>query len=361
MKKTRYAFFGIVLITGYLFGGQKGESVSLNWKGNEVFIFSQCLTDPWIEAIKSAEKTIELTAYSLSNSKIISALIEARKKGVDVKVQVQPKEYHLEKGLISSSLQEKMKKQGVKIYPLSERFSHVDYGMIIVDGTIALIGTNNLDNECSEEDKETRGKDVKVLPGRNFSLSIVDSDLVQKMQKVFLADIENKRIVPDYLPLVWGPDYQRTAMLEMMNSAQKSILIYQKDFTDKGLAQALAGAAKAGIDVRVIMMSVGLEGKSNPNIPNQVFLTNAGVKIVLNEKYHIYAEVVIVDDEKIYLGSGKFQTEALDTARELGIITTNRKVINAVSKIFEEDWAASKKFEIPPLDQKEEKMLMQED
>lgn len=128
----------------------------------------------------------------------------------------------------------------------------------------------------------------------------------------------------------------------MINSARKSIRIYQQDFTDIGIAQAVAGAARAGVNVEVIMMPFPFSKSEDKNTPNQNLIQEAGGKIYLHTHHYIHAKVMIIDAEDVenrlmYIGSCNFYTPSLDQTRELGLLSADDEQIKQVNAVFDCD------------------------
>jgi len=308
------------------------------WDKNTVFVLPEDGRTPIVTAIQAAKKTLHMAAYRLSDPQILQALEGARKKGVQIKLLIQPTLSQHEKSHAENAM-EKLKSLGIEIYTLSTRFSQAHYKLILVDETWGILGTGNLDTESFDGEGDTPAC-------RDFFVPVLHPVLVREALRVFNADIQDHRIVPHPRKLIWGPDYQRSTFLKMINSAKKSIHIYQQDIQDKGILEALAGAARAGVDVKIIMMPFPFSKTVDNNIPNQTLITQAGGKVALNTKYYIHAKVMIVDERDMYIGSCNFYPESLDRARELGIIIQSPKAIHKVLEIFNEDWKISTLFKV---------------
>ena len=324
---------------------------SLNWQPDDVFVFPKVGRTPWIKAIESAEREINISAYKLSDPAMMEALRKAAGRGIKITLLAQPEPVHNEQsGNVKTPIEE-LKQNGIQVYMLSPRFNQAHYKMIVVDREVGMISTGNLDEESFDG---LPGQKIEAT--RDFAVPIFDKEKLGEMNRVFLADCQDKRVPLAGLDvirrpaLVWGPDQQRTAFLQMINHATKSIRIYQQDFQDVGIAEAVAGAARAGVDARIIMMPFPFSKTKDNNIPNQTLMTKAGAQVGLNTSNYIHAKILIVEDEDgnrwMYVGSCNFYPSSLDGTRELGIVTQNKKQIDAVLGVFESDWKKSKIFEI---------------
>jgi hypothetical protein len=55
----------------------------------------------------------------------------------------------------------------------------------------------------------------------------------------------------------------------------------------------------------------------------------------------LHTRVIIRDGKQAFLGSQSLRKLELDSRREIGIIVSSRKVISALTTIFDDDWKAS--------------------
>ncbi len=333
MQKT---FLHLIFTSWMLLTGIAQAHPPKEFDKNMIFVFPEAGRTPLITAINSAKKTIDMAAYRLSDPQIIETLEKAKKRGVTIHLLIEPNIFVHEKGYGTNPI-DHLKSIGIHIYTLSKRFNQAHYKMIVIDKSWGLLGTGNAAQDAFEGTED-------VPACRDFSVPILKSSLVHELLRIFNADIHDERVVPRTTKLVWGPDQQRSTFLRMINSAKKSIRIYQQSFEDVGMAQALAGAARAGVDVQLIMPPFPFSRTVDGNIPNQTLITQAGAKVVLNTKIYIHAKVMIVDDKEMYVGSCNMYSPSIDQTRELGIIIDTPKPIKTVLETFQKDWEESEAF-----------------
>lgn len=308
------------------------------WPKNGLLVFPDAGRQAWLDAINSAKESIQMAAYKLSDETIVNAVVNAAKKQVKVDILIQPEIHKHGQSLNVESPIDLLKNAGIQVYTLSTRFNQAHYKMIIVDGKWGMVSTGNLDAETFDGVPT-----ISAAPCRDFAITITNPKMLQELAAVFKADIADKRISPPLSSqLVWGPDNQRSVFLRMINSARKSIRIYQQDFTDPGVAQAVAGAARNGVAVEIVMMPFPFSKTEDKNIPNQDLIRSAGGKVYLHNHHYMHAKVVVIDGDDadnrlMYVGSCNFYTPSIDQTRELGVLTTDAEQINQVNTVFEGD------------------------
>lgn len=315
------------------------EKLLEDWPEDGIITFPESGRKPWIQAIQSAKKEIKMAAYKLSDPRIVNELIGAREKGVKVDILIQPYTFEHDKSANTKSPIEELKSKGINIHTASPMYNQVHHKLILVDGEWGCLGTGNLDAESFDGDRA-----VEAAPCRDFLVTITNPDLLNSINTIFQADIERKRIAFPQSQLVWGPEDQRSIFLKMINSAKKSIIVYQQDFQDKGIAEAVAEAARQGVKVEVLMMPYPFSKKEDRNIPNQDLIRQAGGKIYLHTKHYVHAKALIIDAENesgalMYVGSCNFYPESIERNRELGILIKDHGQISKILEKFEEDKA----------------------
>ncbi|MBM3468164.1 MAG: hypothetical protein FJX71_01875 [Alphaproteobacteria bacterium] len=309
------------------------QNLPEGWPKTGLLVFPEAGRDPWIKAIRSAKTSIKMAAYRLSDQAIVDTLVAIAQEGkVKVSLLIQPETFQHDKSGTDLSPLKMLKQKGIKVYHLSARFNQAHYKMILVDEKWAMVSSGNLDASSFDGIK-----DISNEPCRDFALTVTNAAMVKELSRMFDADISDARTWSKHPQLVWGPDNQRSIFLQMITSAKKSIRIYQQDFQDVGLAQAVAGAARAGVNVEVIMMPFPFSKKEDKNIPNQDLIRNAGGKVYLHLRHYMHAKAMIIDDQIMYVGSCNFYPPSLDQTRELGLLTSSREQIEEVTTIFEKD------------------------
>ena len=63
-----------------------------------------------------------------------------------------------------------------------------------------------------------------------------------------------------------------------------------------------------------------------------------------NAALYIHAKMISVDEKIAFVGSENFSETSLNDNRELGIILTDKAIINSLSDIFIQDWKLARPF-----------------
>lgn len=104
---------------------------------------------------------------------------------------------------------------------------------------------------------------------------------------------------------------------------------------DPSVEQALVSQEKQGVKVQVILP------KNDSNDKGIATIKKSKVQVEEDSHLYIHAKIIIVDQQKAFVGSENISTSSLDKNRELGIIVSNTSVLNALQQTFQQDWSAS--------------------
>ena len=132
----------------------------------------------------------------------------------------------------------------------------------------------------------------------------------------------------------------RGRMLDLINGAQESLLLYNEEFSDDSVIAAVTAAAqRLGAGNVKLIMTWSPMGKTDTRQPRiwgtWKALADAGVAIMLSEwsdphtqnesELYVHAKVILADSADAYVGSTNFTSESMDWNRELGLRLTNRE------------------------------------
>lgn len=224
----------------------------------------------------------------------------------------------------------------------------------VIDGNIGYVGGMNVGVEYL-------GKDKKLSPWRDTSMRLV-GESVWFLQERFLMDwsyASDINIfdmdVPKYFPdapsygnlgvqvVSSGPDTAATApikgaLLEMVYSARKNIYLQTPYFTpDQTFLEALEAAARAGVDVRVMIPGISdhmVVYWTTLNYSQNVL--DAGVRVF---KYNgfLHAKTLVCDGKVATIGTSNIGARSFLMNFEVNAFMYQERFAKAQEEIFIED------------------------
>lgn len=135
----------------------------------------------FVAAINQAKERIWITSpYFVPDRSVISALILAVVRGVDVRIILPEKYDTLLIELASQNYIDECIRYGVKIYAYQEGFMHQK--LMLIDNDLSIVGTANFDNRSFHLNFEISC----ILSSRKFN---------DQVEKVFKEDLEKSRVL----------------------------------------------------------------------------------------------------------------------------------------------------------------------
>jgi phosphatidylserine/phosphatidylglycerophosphate/cardiolipin synthase-like enzyme len=279
---------------------------------------------PIYRLITGARSSVDLTMYELADRTAEGDLAKDAARGVDVRVIL---DQHLEKSRNAAAYRY-----------LAAHHVHVHWApagttyhqkTLTVDRATSVIMTLNL---VSADYAGTR--DFAVIDTSHADVAAIVT--------TFNADFAGRHLTPpDGTDLVWSPTNAQASVLSIINGASHTLALENEEMDDPAVTSALAAAARRGVRVTITMTA---DSEWDQSLTR---LARAGAHIRLyanrNGVLYIHAKAIVADAgrsrQRVMVGSENFSVASLDYNRELGVITRDKSVVAAVSKVLARDYA----------------------
>lgn len=284
---------------------------------------------PILNAINNAKNNIDIEIYLLKDKWVLNELVKKAKQGVKIRILLEKTPYNNGKTTSDPAIiktKNFLEHHGISIKWSNPTFALTHEKAIVIDNHEAFIMTMNLTYSSFHKNRE---------------YGVIDNNTndINEIETVFNADWNRTKPAVTRPNLLWSPVNSRYKMLNLITSAHTAIISENEELNDPEIEQALANAAKTGVDVKLILP------QPQTPIPAVTKLRQAGVNIkFLDEakgQLYMHAKMMVVDQQQAYLGSINISTPSLDQNRELGIFIyakNHPKIINTLTKIFNFDW-----------------------
>jgi cardiolipin synthase len=131
----------------------------------------------YIEAINRAQRNIWMThAYFIPDESFVDSLVEAARRGVDVRLLLPLKSNHIVADWISRGYFRRMLDAGIAINRFRDAMVHAKTATI--DGNWTTIGTANVDR-------------LSMSGNYEINVEIIDASLAEEMERIFETDLTN--------------------------------------------------------------------------------------------------------------------------------------------------------------------------
>jgi len=288
-----------------------GESTGL-----QLFVQPGAGHTPIIDVINSAQSEILVEVYLFSDKETITALEQAKVRGISVKVML---EQHPFGGSGSNqNVSTELSSVGIQTQWTNPAFALTHEKVIIIDGKAVCILNQNLTTAAFTKNRE-------------YDVCDENSEDVSEAKNIFNSDWERKSFSPVAANLVVSPDNSRGKLTALINSAQKSLDLEIEVLEDDKIVGLLAEKAKT-IPVRIIIP---------PKRSISLNRTVEGAQMKTLNSPYIHAKLLIADGERAYVGSINLSSQSLDKNRELGIIISQPDLVESLNKSFRADFESA--------------------
>ncbi|AZZ36943.1 hypothetical protein CIK05_09110 [Bdellovibrio sp. qaytius] len=289
---------------------------------------------PLYEAFAKAQKTLRIGIFGISSQEMADQIEKQIKRGIAVTIICDKYCTNNDK---RKAIFDQLQKAGANIMVATKGFTISHWKMFVVDESLAFVSTMNFISRSNQM------RDVGVFTS--------EPSVIKEMITVFDQDVKNSAdqssITPDLTSsnLVWSPNNSETKLIDLINSADKTIEIWIENMGHPNIHAALEEAVKRKVSVRVLTSICGLGMPADAAFKNLFDLKKRGV-VVKGTPFpatdvipYIHAKTINVDHQTVFLGSENFSGNSLNKARELGIVFKDVTVEQKLAALYEKDWA----------------------
>ncbi|HLY63614.1 MAG TPA: phospholipase D-like domain-containing protein [Terriglobia bacterium] len=265
---------------------------------------------PLLDAIRSAKKTIEIVIFRFDRSEIEAALKAAVARGVVVHALIAYTNRGGDKNL--RKLEMRLLGAGVAVARTAKDLLRYHDKLMIIDRKVLYVMSFNFTH-------------LDIDHNRGFCIVTKLAKFVQEAVKLFKADLTRGPYIAGLSTFIVSPANARKQLAAFIQKAKKQLLVYDPKIGDTQMLGILEDRAKAGVEIRII----GRVARPSAFLGARK-LTRTG----------LHTRTIVRDGSQAFVGSQSLRQAELDSRREVGIIVQDEKVVAAIIKTFEVDWAS---------------------
>jgi cardiolipin synthase len=282
-----------------------------------------------IDAIENARETILIKMFLFSDPSLINAVIAAKKRGVSVRVMLNPSRRSGEEE--NEDTRNKLEEAGIEVRDSNPEFTITHEKSMVIDENIAFIKSLNWETKNFTET-------------RDYAIITHHPDEVKEIILCFEADWHRKNFDPgENKNLIWCSNNGRTRIAKFIDEAKHTLFVQNERFQDLVIIERLVHAASRGVKVHVmarpphtLKMEKLVEGVGGLRIMDDV-----GIKIHKLKFLKLHGKMLLADGCRAIVGSINLSPGSFDHRRELAIEVHDAPVIERLQKIAHYDWENS--------------------
>ena len=290
---------------------------------------------PVLALMANATTSLRVKQFTLSEPRLLQGLLDAHRRGVAVRVMLNP---HRSSGDRANDTSfEQLQGAGLAIQWTSPDFVVTHEKSIVVDERRALVATFILVLKYFTET-------------RDYGIITTDARQVAEIAAGFDADWQHVPFHPDpHTGLLWSITNSRSLIAQFIDQARHSLDIQHPKYVDATIVERLVAAQGRGVHVRILCG--GRHGLSDYDILDTFaslrIMQRSGIRVHRQKHLKLHAKLILADGSRALLGSMNIDRSAFDLRRELGIGVDDQAIIARLRRIFTHEWEHSHRYEVP--------------
>jgi cardiolipin synthase len=289
---------------------------------------------PILEAIEGAKKSLRVKMFLFSDPALLKAVVAAKKRGVNVRVMLNPARRSGESE--NKESRKRLEAGGVQVIDTNPEYDVTHEKSMVVDDAKAFV--NSL-NWATKNLTETRDYAVVTTHGHE----------VGEIVECFEADWARKPFKGDqHSHMIWCQGNGRERIADFIDAAKDSIFLQNERYQDAVIIERLVRAARRGVKIHVMARPPHKLKKEKlvEAVGGLRILEDVGVKINKLKHLKLHAKMLLADHARAIVGSINLAPGSFDSRRELAIEVRDEDVVDRLKQIAHHDWKHSNTLDL---------------
>ncbi|HEY1994178.1 MAG TPA: phospholipase D-like domain-containing protein [Edaphobacter sp.] len=284
---------------------------------------------PILDAIAQAKKSIRVKMFLFSDPSLLDAVIAAQRRGVDVRIMLNPERRDGEKE--NADTRKKLTEGGVHVIDSNPDFDVTHEKSMVIDDTTAFVQSLNWETK-------------NVTETRDYAIVTTHKHEVDEVAQCFDADWNRTKFdTGDNSHLIWCVGNGRQRLGKLIDSSKHSLWLQNERYQDPTIIEHLVRAHARGVKIQIMARPPHKLKKEKliEGVSGLRSLQDLGVKIHKLRHVKLHAKLILADDSRAIVGSINLAPGSFDSRRELAIQVDDPHIIHRIKKTLENDWANS--------------------
>jgi cardiolipin synthase A/B len=299
-----------------------------------IIILPEDSAQPIVDAIQSAQHSIRVKMFVFSDPTLLDALLAAHKRGVGVRVMLNPERRDGEKE--NSESRNTLISAGIEVIDSNPCFDLTHEKSMVIDDRLAFVESLNWQTE-------------NLTSTRDYAIVTTHKHEVDEVIECFEADWHRTPFTPgDHSHLIWCIGNGRQRIGQLIDSAKHTLWLQNERYQDPTIIEHLVRAHARGVKIHLMARPPHklkkdklIEGVSGLRI-----LQDLGVKIHKLRHIKLHAKLIFADDARAIIGSINLAPGSFDSRRELAIEVDDEHIVKRIHQTLHHDWENSRPLDL---------------
>jgi cardiolipin synthase len=284
---------------------------------------------PILDAIDGATKSLRVKMFIFSDPSLLKAVIAARKRGLKVRIMLNPARRSGESE--NEESRKELEAGGVEVLDSNPDYDVTHEKSMVVDDTTAFVKSLNWETK-------------NLTETRDYAIVTSHPHEVAEIIECFEADWKRKPFKGDeHSHLIWCCGNGRDRIAQFIDDATDSIFLQNGRYQDAVIVERLVRAKRRGVKVYVMARPPHKLKKEKlvEAVGGMRIMEDVGIKIHKLKHLKLHAKMLLSDHVRAIVGSINLAPGSFDSRRELAIEVRDEVVVERLSKIAHHDWEHS--------------------
>ncbi|RTL58768.1 MAG: phospholipase [Sphingobacteriales bacterium] len=294
-----------------------------------LLIFPEDSADAIVNAIHNAKKSLRVKMFLFTDPALINALIDAKQRGVEVRIMLNPSRRNGEVENIETH--KLLEAAGIEVRYSNPNFVLTHEKSMVVDDELAFVKSLNWETKNFTET-------------RDYAVVTAHKHEVDEIILCFEADWERRDFNPgEDAKLIWCRGNGRTRIANFIDDAKHSLFVQNERFQDMVIIERLVRAARRGVKVHVMARPPHTLKKEKlvEGVGGLRIMEDVGIKIHKLKHLKLHGKMLLADECRAIIGSINLAPGSFDDRRELAIEVHDADIVERLTKIAHHDWKNS--------------------
>jgi cardiolipin synthase len=299
-----------------------------------LLVLPDATAKPLLAAIESAQRSLRIKMFLFSDPGLLAAVIAARKRGVDVRVMLNPARRTGETENEASRRQ--LVEGGVSVLDSNPAFDLTHEKSMVVDAAEAYVMSLNW---------ETRN----VTETRDYAVVTRHAAEVEEIAECFDADWKRATFTPhEGSALIWCNTNGRERFAHFIDRAEHTLWLQNERYQDAVIIERVVRAARRGVKVHLVARPPHTLKKEKlvEGVGGLRIMADVGCKVHKLKHIRLHGKMMLADSARAIVGSVNLAPGSFDARRELAIEVDDPHVIGPLEKVAQHDWDHSSALDL---------------
>src|SRR6476620_10971899 len=287
-----------------------------------------------LDAIHEARKSLRIKMFIFSDPDLIDAVIGAHKRGLDVKVMLNPARRNGDEE--NENTRKLLVKAGVTVKDTNPFFVLTHEKSMVVDDKLAFIKSLNWETK-------------NLTETRDYAIMTSYAHEVEEVILCFEADWERTDFTPgENARLILCSINGRARIARFIDDAKHSLFIQNERYQDLVIIERIIRAATRGVKVHVMVRPPHTLKKEKliEGVGGLRIMDDVGIKIHKLKHLKLHGKMLLADGCRAIVGSINLTSGSFDDRRELAIEVNDTEIVERLHEIAKFDWENSHRLDL---------------